>query len=122
MGVDHAVSVTAPAAIHGISIFGGGITRFSGCPESMRVISGSGPFGPIFRGVWQSLQPTIVTRYFPRSARETLPAFAVLSVPFASASDFGLHPVSVVKYTKVAQVHARRSTRWILVVRMFIAK
>ena len=26
-------------------------------------MSGSGPFGPIFSGVWQSLQPPMVTRY-----------------------------------------------------------
>src|SRR5581483_12165454 len=31
------------------------------------VVSGSGPFGPIFFVVWQSLQPPIVTRYLPRS-------------------------------------------------------
>ena len=29
----------------------------AGCPESMRVMSGSGPFAPTFHGVWQSLQP-----------------------------------------------------------------
>jgi hypothetical protein len=33
-------------------------------------MSGSGtPLGPIFQGVWQSLQDMIVTRYFPRSTR-----------------------------------------------------
>src|SRR5687767_14553486 len=31
-------------------------------------MSGSGPFGPITQGVWQSLQPEVVTRYFPRTA------------------------------------------------------
>jgi hypothetical protein len=30
-------------------------------------MSGSGPFGPSFHGVWQSLHPMIVTRYLPRS-------------------------------------------------------
>src|SRR5438105_15014776 len=30
-------------------------------------MSKSGPFGPGFLGVWQSLHPPIVTRYFPRS-------------------------------------------------------
>ena len=30
-------------------------------------MSGPGPFGPIFSGVWQSLQPPMVTRYFPRA-------------------------------------------------------
>ena len=29
-------------------------------------MSGSGPCGPIFHGVWQSLQPMIFTRYSPR--------------------------------------------------------
>src|SRR5689334_2323180 len=33
----------------------------------MRVISGSGPLGPSLKGVWQSLQPPIVTRYLPRA-------------------------------------------------------
>ena len=30
-------------------------------------MSGSGPLSPIFHGVWQSLQPAIVTRYLPRA-------------------------------------------------------
>jgi hypothetical protein len=29
-----------------------------------RSSSGSGPFGPIFNGVWQSLQPVTLTRYW----------------------------------------------------------
>ena len=45
------------------------ITSCSGCPDSIRVMSGSGPFGPIFSGVWQSLQPPMVTRYWPRAIR-----------------------------------------------------
>ena len=32
-------------------------------------MSGSGPFGPIFKGVWQSLQPTTLTRYFLASVQ-----------------------------------------------------
>ena len=32
-------------------------------------MSGSGPFGPIFHGVWQSLQPPNETRYSPRTTR-----------------------------------------------------
>ena len=32
-------------------------------------MSGSGPFGPILNGVWQSEQPIMVTRYLPRSTR-----------------------------------------------------
>src|SRR5262245_58953987 len=31
-------------------------------------MSGSGPLGPSFLGVWQSLQPSVVTRYLPRSS------------------------------------------------------
>src|SRR5262245_44178207 len=35
----------------------------------MRVMSGSGsPFAPIFHGVWQSLQPDVLTMYSPRCA------------------------------------------------------
>lgn len=33
-------------------------------------MSRSGPFGPIFSGVWQSLQAPTVTKYFPRSMRD----------------------------------------------------
>src|SRR6478672_5465977 len=69
-GPANAVSVAAPAQFHGASgaSFGGaGITICSGWPESMRLMSGSGPLGPIFNGVWQSLQTITVTRYLPRS-------------------------------------------------------
>src|SRR5215467_10717953 len=41
----------------------------SGWPDSIRPMSGAGPFGPIFNGVWQSLQPPMVTRYPPRATR-----------------------------------------------------
>ena len=41
----------------------------SGWPDRNRVMSGSGPCGPIFHGVWQSLQPMIFTRYSPRCTR-----------------------------------------------------
>src|SRR5687768_18009010 len=34
-----------------------------GWPDSMRDMSGAGPFGVIVHGVWQSLHPPIVTRY-----------------------------------------------------------
>jgi hypothetical protein len=37
-------------------------------------MSGSGPFGPILNGVWQSLQLVIVTRYWPRSTGLTAAA------------------------------------------------
>jgi hypothetical protein len=40
------------AAIQGPSSFGALVTgMFSGWPDSMRDMSGSGPFGPIFMGV-----------------------------------------------------------------------
>ena len=38
----------------------------SGWPDSIRDMSGSGPFGPSFNGVWQSWQPMMLTRYAPR--------------------------------------------------------
>jgi hypothetical protein len=43
------------------------IERLSGWPDSMRLMSGSAPFGVGFHGVWQSLQPDVVTRYLPRA-------------------------------------------------------
>src|SRR6478735_11243348 len=57
----------------------------SGCPERKRSMSGSGPFGPILNGVWQSEQPIMFTRYLPRSARAApasrLAADAVTDTP-----------------------------------------
>src|SRR6185436_11820021 len=48
--------------------FAAGTLRFSGCPDSIRSMSGSGcPFGPTFHGVWQSLHTATVTKYCPRS-------------------------------------------------------
>src|SRR5215467_3910515 len=40
----------------------------SGCPESMRDISGTGMFSSLLKvhGVWQSLQPPILVKYSPR--------------------------------------------------------
>ena len=55
----------------------------SGCPDSIRVISGSGPFSPIFQGVWQSLQPEVVTRYLPRASLSAVGSF----VPWARAGN-----------------------------------
>src|SRR5512134_2937429 len=67
-GPDHAVLVAAAETIHGPAGFGaGGSSMPAGWPESMRVMSGSGPFGPITHGVWQSLHPEVVTRYLPRA-------------------------------------------------------
>ena len=60
-GPANAVLVAAPTtstAPRG-SAGGGGIFMLSGWPVSARVMSGSGPFGPSFQGVWQSLQPIV---------------------------------------------------------------
>src|SRR5688572_32908852 len=68
-GPAHAVLVAAAATIHGPAGCGGaGNSIFSGWPESMRLMSGSGPLGPTFHGVWQSLHPEVVTRYLPRTS------------------------------------------------------
>jgi hypothetical protein len=58
-------------------------------PARSRVVSGTGPWGVMTFGVWQSLQPPTMTRYFPRSTGDccgplgaqpasTSPAAAVL--------------------------------------------
>ena len=48
---------------HGPDAGGGGVTtKSAGWPVSARLMSGSGPRGPIFHGVWQSLQPIVFTR------------------------------------------------------------
>src|SRR5689334_13428380 len=81
-----AVSVIAPDIPHGGGGGGaGGIGILSGCPESILVISCSGPWAPIFQGVWQSLQLAIVTRYFPRSIGdiEAVDAFVLSPAPGA---------------------------------------
>ena len=68
-GPAHAVLVADSEPIHGpaASAGGGGITTSCGWPVRARVMSISGPLGPIFHGVWQSLQPIVFTRYAPRS-------------------------------------------------------
>src|SRR5687768_15545814 len=67
-GPDHAVLVPAAVTSHGPCGCGAaGIDIASGWPDSMRVMSGAGPLGPGFHGVWQSLHPAIVTRYLPRA-------------------------------------------------------
>src|SRR5688500_14211549 len=67
-GPANAVLVAAATHAHGPggSDGGGGMIISAGWPVSMRDMSGSGPFGPIFHGVWQSLQPMVLTRYSPR--------------------------------------------------------
>ena len=63
-GPANAVLVAAPLQVHGPDSFGGGgMTKSAGWPESARDMSGSGPLGPSFHGVWQSLQPMARTRY-----------------------------------------------------------
>ena len=65
-GASTPVTLFVAAATHSQGPSGsfgaGGITRSCGCPVSARVMSGSGPFGPSFHGVWQSLQPMVRTR------------------------------------------------------------
>src|SRR4030095_4075069 len=70
-GPAHAVMVPAATIAHGPggTAGAGGIFRSDGCPLSRREKSISGPLGPTFHGVWQSLQPPIPTRYSPRSTR-----------------------------------------------------
>src|SRR6266853_4357387 len=45
----------------------GGIARSCGWPDRPRARSGSGPFGPILSGVWQSEHAAALTMYRPRS-------------------------------------------------------
>src|SRR5215813_5694019 len=67
------------AAIQGVfASFGSGwILAPSGCPIRSRAGSSSGPFGPIFLGVWQSPQARIETKYFPCSTFFGEGAFAL---------------------------------------------
>src|SRR4030095_5744214 len=64
----NAVMVSPKERPHGSAFTGAaGMGRVSGCPESIRSMSQATPSGVFFHGVWQSLQPPIVTRYFPRA-------------------------------------------------------
>src|SRR4051794_5995580 len=74
-GPDQAVMVPVAATIQGPTGAGaGGRVMLAWCPDSLRVMSGSGPFGPIFTGVWQSSQPMAFTRYLPRAMEPPLAA------------------------------------------------
>src|SRR5688572_6243102 len=75
-GPDQAVMVPGAFIAHGPagSAGAGGILRSAGWPRSRREKSCSGPFGPIFHGVWQSLQPPNQTRYSPRATPPPSPA------------------------------------------------
>src|SRR6185436_3738105 len=66
-GPANAVLVAAATDTHGSggSDGAGGMIISAGWPVSMRDMSGSGPLGPIFHGVWQSLQPMVSTRCAP---------------------------------------------------------
>src|SRR5688572_57788 len=69
-GPAQAVIVFDATAPHGPSGARAGppvIATSCGWPESMRVMSGSGPRGVIVHGVWQSLHTMIFTRYSPRA-------------------------------------------------------
>src|SRR5215471_15881099 len=69
-----------------ITPFGtGGSLSIDGLPESSLDMSGSGPFGPNFFGVWQSLQPPTVVRYLPRSTGDWAGAAAAETAGFVSA-------------------------------------
>ena len=72
-GPDQAVLVPALTTSHGPSgSFGaGGIFRSCGCPDSIRVMSGSAPVAVGLKGVWQSWQPEVSTMYLPRAALST---------------------------------------------------
>src|SRR3954452_23022956 len=86
-GPANAVFVAAPVHIHGPLCSGaGGSTNCDGCPDSMRVMSGSGPRGPIFSGVWQSLQPAIWTMYLPRSIFWAAASFGACRAPVNATS------------------------------------
>ena len=61
------VDVYHIGAALGIGLNGGGTPSLSGWPDSMRSMSASGPFGPIFFGVWQSWQPPPMINILPRS-------------------------------------------------------
>ena len=66
----HAVRCSFVWTIHELpgSCLAAAITpTLSGCPDNILLISGSGPFGPIFFGVWQSWQPPPTTSISPRS-------------------------------------------------------
>src|SRR5262249_34384410 len=66
----------------GGSVGGGGNSGASRCPDKSREVSSSGPFAPIFFGVWQSLHPIDHTSAFPRSTCEG----AVLATERAAAA------------------------------------
>src|SRR3954471_11858032 len=96
-GPANAVFVAAVWPIQGPDGGGaGGSTKSDGWPVNARVTSGSGPLGPIFQGVWQSLQPIVFTRWAPRSMR----AFVFSGVRAPSWADMA--PSSAPENTAIA--------------------
>src|SRR5262245_51797189 len=74
-GPANAVLLLEPTQPHGpSSLGGGGITSFCGWPDKARVISGSGPFGPIFMGVWHAWQSWLSTSRLPRASSFSPPS------------------------------------------------
>src|SRR5574337_276889 len=72
---------TAPHLVGPSAVTGtGGTGALAGWPESIRLMSGAGPFGVIVSGVWQSLQPPKSARYWPRAT------WAALSGTVAAAA------------------------------------
>src|SRR6185436_4730617 len=57
--VNHLSGAMSPAGT-------GATLLVEGLPDNSLSMSASGPLGPSFLGVWQSLQPPTVVRYFPR--------------------------------------------------------
>src|SRR6478672_2779303 len=59
---------------------------WAGCPESIRLMSSSGPLGPIFLGVWQSLQPPMATKCSPHFTWLSKPPYCIFA--FIAESEF----------------------------------
>src|SRR5512139_2966543 len=96
--------------IHGPCAAGaGGSTSLSGCPESTRLMSGSGPFGPMTHGVWQSLHPDVVTMYLPRAIFS-----AVLSAALDGAWALAGATTATVAATAMARTAYSTGMRFIL--------
>src|SRR5262245_36014491 len=100
-GPANAVLVADEWPIHGPCAGGaGGMTKSEGCPVRARDRSISGPRGPIFQGVWQSLQPMVLTRFAPRSTRALSCSGA--AAPFWAAR--AIAPASIPEATVIVSV------------------
>src|SRR5687768_6757055 len=90
----------------------------------MRLMSGSGPFGPILKGVWQSLHPPTCTRNLPRStmalsaATATAPAagfaLVVAGAAFRTASWLAESESMQLVRIRLERERRRRATRFML--------